>query len=389
VTVAGEQIQHRRPNLELRVAPAQVDGILLEDLPKVLTGRRAGEAIRTATRVPAGHPRPEWQNKEVTVSLEIKEVKRLEVPPADDALARRLGYGSLEELSEGVRANLQRRLAEQQRAAMHEQVCRYLMERAALDLPEGAASRLGERALARRYVDLLHRGVPREEIEGNLERLQAVADQQARSELKLALILAKVCEAEKIELDEGEVNARIAEIARRYNRRPERLRQEMDQEGRLDDLKTFLREEKAIERILESASISDGPVSPPEEPEAPAEPPQVEPGPGAQVQVREEPAAVSAEVAAPAGVGQEPRPEPPQAEEPEGAAEPEGAEEPQAVEEQAQAEARPPAEEAKPGKPATKARAKKKPPAGKAKPARKAAPAGKRKGRGKGKDKGR
>jgi len=99
--------------------------------------------------------------------------------------------------------------------------------------------------------------VAREEIDRNLQQLQSAAAEQAAGDLKLSFILAKVAEAEGLEIDEGEVNARVAQIGRQQNRRPERVRTELANEGRLEQLAASMLEEKAIEKVLESAKVVD------------------------------------------------------------------------------------------------------------------------------------
>lgn len=257
VTIAGDGIDHRESNLELRVAPAQVEGIILEDLPEILSGKKTGDSPSVKATIPAAHPNEEWREKEVTVTFDIQEVKRLELPELNEDFARREGFDSLDELRETMGDNLRARVSIEQRRAMRSQVRNFLMENTDFDLPEGLAQRHAERLLTRRYIDLMNRGVPRDRIDQNLQELRAAASEQAVTELKLSFILADLAEAEGIEVDDGEINARIAQIAAQYNRRPERLRQEMKNDGSLEHLATAIVEEKAIEKVLESANIVD------------------------------------------------------------------------------------------------------------------------------------
>ncbi len=255
VALRGEGIEHDEGEVELRVAPAQIVGVPVEDLPKALVGHMAGESCAISTTVPAGHPQEAWRGKQVTVTLEVQEVKRLELPPLDAELARLAGYESLQQLREVMRSGLTARLAEQQRRAMHDQVHKYFLAKTQLEVPAGAAGRHAERLLARRYLGLLLQGVARQEIDQHMQELEVAAASQAAEDLKLSFILGRLAEQEGVEVDEGEVNARIAQMARRQRRRPERLRQEFSSEGTLEDLVTALREEKAVEKVLESAKI--------------------------------------------------------------------------------------------------------------------------------------
>ena len=119
----------------------------------------------------------------------------------------------------------------------------------------------------RRTVDLLQRGVPRERIEENITELQAAADEEARRDLKLQFILDKIAGEREVEVSSDEVNARVAQIAGLYERRPERVRQELAADGSLGQLQVVIREEKTMDLLLQEAEITE--VSP-EEPQAKA-----------------------------------------------------------------------------------------------------------------------
>lgn len=152
---------------------------------------------------------------------------------------------------------MEARLETEKQQAMRAEISKFLLDNAQFDLPEGLSARHTQRVLNRRYTELLLRGVVREEIDRNLQQLESAAAEQAAGDLKLSFILAKVAEAEGLEVDEGEVNARVAQIGRQQNRRPERVRTELANEGRLDQLAASMLEEKAIEKVMESAKVVD------------------------------------------------------------------------------------------------------------------------------------
>ncbi len=257
VKVTGDGIDQDQPNAELRVAPAQIEGIIVEDLPKVLAGKKIGDCPSVKATVPAAHPNEDWREKEVTITFDIKEIKRLELPELNEEFAKQEGFDSLDEMREAFRERFQARAPFEQQRAMEDQVRGFLIENTSFDLPEGLSQRYASRLLMRRSVELMNSGVPKEQITQNLQELQAAATEQAAGELKLSFILGKLAEAEEIEVGEGEINARVAQIAAQYNRRPERLRHELESEGKLDHLVTAIIEEKAIAKVLEQANIVD------------------------------------------------------------------------------------------------------------------------------------
>src|SRR5213075_1100850 len=114
-------------------------------------------------------------------------------------------------------------------------------------------------------VDLMMRGMPRDQIESNLEKLRAGAVEEGARELKLFFILQKVANEQSVEVDEAELNGRIAMLAAQRGRRPEKMKQEMSKDGTLQNLYIQMREQKAVDKILEGAEVEE--VDVPNEPE--------------------------------------------------------------------------------------------------------------------------
>ncbi len=258
VRITGEGFaEHHHKDHVIRVAPGQVEGLPLVDLPDALTGKKVGETASLTIKVPEAHPNEAWRGKDATVELTLGQVRRRILPEINEDFAKGAGYESLDQLRQQVRTSLEARLQGETQRAMRDQVCAYLLGHTQFELPEGVAARHATRLLQRRYVDLLQRGVPREKIDENLAQLQAAVEQQAQADLRLTFVLAKVAEKYDIKVEEGEVNSRIAAMANEYNRRPEKMKQELEQEGTLGEVETSLLEEKALDALLTKAKVSE------------------------------------------------------------------------------------------------------------------------------------
>jgi trigger factor len=258
VKLTGEGIGTRKIEAqELQVGPAALEGIPLENLGEKLAGAKAGETVTVEATVPETHAEEAWRGKTAKFELAIQEVKRMEVPELTDELAGDFGFENVAGFRDYVRGSLEQRMAAESQQTMRDQVCKYLLDNTKVELPAGVAARNTVNALRRRYVDLLQRGVPREQIDQNLELLQAQAGEQAQVELKLSFVLEKIAEKEEITVEEGEINSRIAQMAAQYGRRPERLRSEMTSEGTLDQVGVQIREQKALDKLLEMAKVTD------------------------------------------------------------------------------------------------------------------------------------
>jgi trigger factor len=264
--ITGEGIEPlEKPGLTLRVAPGQIEGLPLVDLGEALAGKKAGDTATLTLTVPDAHPNESWRGKKAQVEINVSQVRRTVLPEFNQALCDELGFASTEQFQESIQRHLAEQVERQTQQSLFDQVVEYLLKSTQFEVPEGVAARHAREVLARRYLELLRAGIPTEKIDENLAQLQAHAAEQARTSLKVSFILAKVAEQYKLQVEPGEVNARIAEMAARSGRRPERLRQELEQQGSLESLQTSMLEEKAVQSLLAAAKITDAPEQPADE----------------------------------------------------------------------------------------------------------------------------
>lgn len=263
VKISGEGIETvEKHGVTMRVAPAQIEGLPLLELPKDLAGKKANDVVTLKVTAPEAHANEAWRNKEMTIELTISQVRHSVLPEITEEWAKELGFESIQQLRDQVKTRLESHLEYEVQRDMRTQICKHLLETIKFDMPEGVLARHTQKLMARRYVDLLYQGVPQEKIDENLAKMQAAVGEEAANDLRLSFILGKLAEREKIEVGEGEVNARIAGMAQQQSqqgqiKRPERLRQDMEADGSLGTLVDNLREEKALDKLLEDAKISD------------------------------------------------------------------------------------------------------------------------------------
>src|SRR5438045_1148741 len=108
-----------------------------------------------------------------------------------------------------------------------EKVSKRLLETVKSELASRMSDKQTDRVVNRRAVDLMMRGMPREQIEQQLEQLRHGAKDEAVRELKLFFILQKIATDRNVDVDESELNGRIAMLAAQRGQRPEKLRQTM------------------------------------------------------------------------------------------------------------------------------------------------------------------
>jgi trigger factor len=234
-----------------------VAGIIVENLGQHLVGKKVGEVILISMNGPSGHENEKIKDQPITIVVRVDRIERMELA-AVDALPGHLGLETMEQLKEQIREALQQRQEREQRSAMHEQVRNYLVGKVTVELPEKLSGRQAARLLQRQAMELAYRGVPEEEIEQKIAEARAGSEEAARQGLKVYFVLDQVAKKLDIDVSEGELNGLIAMLARQQNRRPEKLRQEMVRSGRLEQLYLQLREQKTLDKVLETAKVTEG-----------------------------------------------------------------------------------------------------------------------------------
>jgi trigger factor len=247
ILVNGEDLGHR----------GHIAGIVVEDLGKRAIAQKTGETLVISTKGPEGHENDKIKNQPITITMKLDKVYRVQ-PASLESIQSSYGVASEEELKKAVRESSDQRNKIQQTSAQHEQVCNYLVEKVELSLPEGLTGRQTSRLLRRKAMDLSYRGTPEKEIEQRIADMRKTSEDEARKQLKLFFIIDQAARKLEIEVSEDEVNNRISFMAWQQGRRPEKLRQEYIRSGEIESLYLQLREQKTLDKILESAKVTEG-----------------------------------------------------------------------------------------------------------------------------------
>jgi trigger factor len=238
-----------------------VAGILIQDLGQQLTGKKVGEVVRISMTGPESHENDAIKNNPITLVMDITHVHRL-APAAVEDLLPQFGMQSEDELKERLKTMLEQRNEQNQQADMHKQVTEQLVDAVELELPEGLKGRQIERALQRQRMELLYSGTSAEEIEEKLAESRSEGEEAAVRQLKTFFVLDKAAKDLEVEVQENEINGRIAMMAMQQQRRPEKLRAEMRQRGELEQLYLSIREQKTLDKIIEQAQVTEVEVTP-------------------------------------------------------------------------------------------------------------------------------
>ncbi len=256
VKVDGNIVGHQH-DATIMARPGQIGGIQIDDLDQQLEGLKPSEKRDLKAHVADDNPNEVIKGRDVEIEVVLKDLKKLELAEINEEFLESLGFENDQELRDALREQMDERIKYDVQQAMREQVYKYLLDNVTIDLPSRLSDKQTQRTVQRRMVDMLLRGIPQEQIQANVARLQSGAAEEAQRELKLFFILQKIANDQNVDVEESELNGRIAMIAAQQGRRPEKLKQDMARDGTLSNMYVQMREQKAVDKILEDAAIQE------------------------------------------------------------------------------------------------------------------------------------
>lgn len=249
-------LDHVLVNGESAEYKGHVAGIVVEDLGKTLTGKKQGDEVAVSMTGPSSHENEDIKDKPITIKLSIGSIHRIE-PATVESITEQMGLSSEDELKERVKTMLEQRAEQNTQADLYQQLTDALVEKIELELPEGITGQQSARVLQRQGMEMLYRGVPEEEVKAKLAEMRSSTEEQAVRQLKQFFILDKASKELEVDVDEQELNGRIAMMAMQQGRRPDKLRQEMGKQGQIEQLYLQIREQKTLDKILEQAKVTE------------------------------------------------------------------------------------------------------------------------------------
>lgn len=224
-----------------------------------LVGAEIGQAVDVKVTFPADYGNAELAGKDATFKCTVKEIRELVDKPADDELAKKNNFESLDGMRKAVAERIEQDYARISRSLIKRQLLDKLADAHRFEVPAGLVESEFN-AIWQRIEEARKRG---EKIEGDEEKMRQEYRGIAERRVRLGLLLADVGRSNSIDVTPEELNQAVMREAMRY---PGQERQVLEFYGKNSELKEQLRapifEEKTVDFILELAKVEDRSVAP-------------------------------------------------------------------------------------------------------------------------------
>jgi trigger factor len=237
---------------------------LLPGVSKQLDGVKAGDKKTVDVAFPADFAAvPALSGKTVQYAIDVQEVRERVLPPMDEAFFKANQADDLEGLKNQIRTRLKMRKEQENRAAQRRQVTDALVAKASFPVPDSLIASERDGVLRQFIEENMRRGVPQEQFEQNKKQLYDSASQAAVSRVKVQLILAKIAEAEKLQVEEKDFSNWIMREAMRSGQRPDKLAKDLGKDReQLRAVQQQIMFDKALDFLVTKATVKTATAKP-------------------------------------------------------------------------------------------------------------------------------
>ncbi len=244
-------------NLEVVLGDEVIEKAFTENL----VGVRPDEDKEFTVTYPKEFSSAALAGKTLHYKAKIKSVGKTEIPELNDEWAKSLdeGYESLADLRTKLKKDLESYADSDADARVRNDAIAKLIQENAFEVPATLIENQARNLLNNFAQDLQQRGVDITKVENDFvamafEQMKSQAERDVRG----AMLLDKIGEAEKVDVSEAEVDAEIAKLAEHYRTTPDEIRASLERQGGTGTIHNNLRTRKSIEAMIAKSKVVEG-----------------------------------------------------------------------------------------------------------------------------------
>lgn len=221
-----------------------------------LLGAKAGEVREFTASYPDDYPQKTLAGKSYKYRVEIRSIKKKVLPALDDDLAKSASeFSTLEELRNKVREDLKENRQHRAEAATKQKLVEKLLAAHEFPVPEVLVDAQLDHKLENTLSQLIGQGIDPRTVDIDWKKIREDSRADGTEEVRAALMLERIADAEKIEVTDEELDDIVREMAAEHRETPAALKTRLTRNGALATIKSSRRNQKALDIIYRSAKI--------------------------------------------------------------------------------------------------------------------------------------
>jgi trigger factor len=226
----------------------------MEPFNQNLRGANTGDHKSFDVTYPSDYPDPKLQGKTYTYAVEVLGIKEKKRPDLTDEFAKDVSDAqTLEELRTKMRENLEAARTHRQSEQTREKLLAQIVKAHEFPVPEALVEHQMDSRLERTVRSLASQGVDPRAVNVDWVALRSRQKEHSIDDVKAELLLDRIATAEKIEVDDEEVEKQIVAMAERSGESATAVRANLTRQGALDRMKSKIRSEKTLDWLCSNS----------------------------------------------------------------------------------------------------------------------------------------
>lgn len=248
VTVAGAEVRKLHDFHHL-VGGYPLLGKPTDEVIAAFANKKVGDVVELTAVLPASFVPKEAAGKEAVINVTVQSVMRQQAVPADDDLAKKMGYPDIAGMKDGIRARFTERQENEKHLKQLDQLTAALLDKVQVEVPP--------KLLADAVAANLEAKVKQAETEGKsadeIATIKAETPAMVEKSLRRFLILDTIADLHQVQVSNEDLAGQIHMAASRTGRKADEIAKQLQESGQINQVVAEIREAKALETYLDLA----------------------------------------------------------------------------------------------------------------------------------------
>jgi trigger factor len=196
--------------------------------------------------------------KTVDFTATVAAVRQKELPELDDDFAQDFGeYETLQEMRDKVRENLAKNAEEQAESKLRENLLEQILSGYDFEVPSILVEQQAQDRVREFAYMLMRSGMPPQSVkEMDWEEQMSSARVQAVRDVRSAMVVSQIGDAEGVKVGQDEIDAEIERMAESTGEAAEQLKARLTRDEAVSSIENRLRYQKSLDAVVRNAEIA-------------------------------------------------------------------------------------------------------------------------------------
>ena len=222
-----------------------------------LIGMKKDETKEIEVRFPEDYAQAELAGKDVRFTVTLKGIREKKLPELDDEFIKNFEqFDSLDALKKDVRASLEEDRRLKDASAFHDRIVEALLKENDFEVPSSLVERQTFYMMADTQRRMTYAGMDKKRAAEFSFSMHDKFHEEAEKVVKVMFLIKAIADREGVAVTDEDLDQHLSEIAPKFGQDVKGMREKLEKEGSLEQVRMDLLHKKTFALIEEKATIT-------------------------------------------------------------------------------------------------------------------------------------